>query len=427
MTVRVPFPIVSGILNDRAVFELRRNFEALAEVTSASPFVVVASDGTGDYTSIKTAIEAQAQTGNTSGTSAAVIWVKPGTYNDGSTTTVDITSRNIVLIGGFGGHRPSLTGYPEQQWTMGGFRITGAVNGQIIIYGIRMVTTIATFLDGSTTGSSFLFGLFTSEISGATAVFGATCTLNVWGRDSSFGTLFANTAVRVQQLDLDRCTFGFGTGITLSSALAPSYRLRNSTLTSAATFGITTTSSGDGEFMMLNCRFPTAAFALTLTGIGQVVIVGCDQDESTSNNSTLTITGTGTNANRTVALVDSNTLALTNLVLTGNLPTHLNGHVSGIYRTLTIGAHSVSADVTLRATAAVTYLTINNNADWCNVKMTMAQPIAGSQAWAINDGLHIISAAGYSQANITVASAPAPPAAPGSGVGASATCWFTVT
>lgn len=425
VTRRVPFPLVSQ-LPPRAVFELRRNFEELAISSGSSPFVVVASDGSGDYTSIKTAIEAQAQTGNTSGTSAAVIWVKQGTYNDGSTTTVDLTNRNIVLIGGFGGHRPGNTGYPEQTWTVGGFRITGAVNGQILIYGLRMVST-TTFLDGSTTASSFLFGLFSSEISTSSACFGATCTLNVWGRDSSFGTLFSATGVRVQQLDLDRCTFGFGSGITLSSAFAPSYRLRNSTLTSANNFGITTTSSGEGEFLMLNCRFPTAAFALTLTGIGQVMVIGCDQDESTSANSTLTISGQGQNASRTVADISGNTLALTNLVVTGADPRHANAVVQGVYRTLTIGVHNVCADVTLRATAAVTYLTINNNADWCNVQMTMAQPILGSQAWAVNDGLHIISAAGYSQANISVASAPAPPAAPGSGVGASATCWFTVT
>lgn len=415
----------------RSQFELRRDFEALAGLT-ALPFTVVASDGSGDYTSIKTAVEAQAQTGNASGQAPAIIFVKPGTYTDGNTATVDLTNRNIVLVGSFapGAGRPSTQGYAETQWTVGGFRITGAVNGQLIMIGLRVVSNSA-FLDGSTTASSFVVGMYGCEVShsGSNGMFGQTCTINYWAMDSSLGPLCTGASVRVQECNLSRCLFTFGTtaGITLSGFNGYDWNISRCTVT-ASTFAMTSSSSGQGSFIMSDSIL-ASAFGLTVTGFNRVSIVGCENSDGDTA-ATLSISGQGTNASRTVAVVSGNNLPATDLVITGAAHTNTQAKVDGTYRTLTLGVDAVEADVTFRSrtTEAVSpFLTINNSAIACLVNMTIDVPVNGSKAWVVTDGNHVISCAGYSQANLSVASSPAPPAAPGAGIGGSATCWFTVT
>lgn len=402
----------------------------LGETVTSVPFVTVASDGSGDYTSIKTAIEAQAQVGVTAGTAPIVIWVKRGTYNDTSSATVDITNRNVVVIAGMGAGMPRQTGYPLQQWTIGGFRVTGAVSGQVVLYGLRMVTT-TTFIDGTSTASTPFVGLYGCEISqtGAVTICGNTCSPSVWGSDSDLVGTLHSTAPRLT-LALDRCTIDLGSGVTASSAFSPSIRLTNCYITRAASYSYTCSTAGTGDYILRGCGMPTgSSFSITITGVGQVEVIDCDQDESVGSASTLTISGQGTNASRTNAILAGNTLAFTNLTVTGAASTNGDAYIDGVYRTLTIGLDNTQANVKLRATAAVAagYLVINNTAVGCQVNLNIHAQTTGSQAWTVNDNKHVISCSNYSQANLTVASVPAPPAVPGSGVGGSATCWFTVT
>lgn len=110
-----PFRLIHDV-SPRAQREIQRDFQKVAEIFKSinSPFVVVAIDGTGDFTSIMDAINSGAER----------VYVKHGQYSDVSRGAIDIGTRTLMLEGS--SELPYISGTPQLQWSFDGFTDIGA-------------------------------------------------------------------------------------------------------------------------------------------------------------------------------------------------------------------------------------------------------------------------------------------------------------
>lgn len=185
--IRIPYPFIEE-LPARARDQLYRNFIELEDGTR-QPFIVVASDGTGDFTSIKAAIEDQAAPGT--GEGATLIYVKPGTYSDSGRVTPAAGAQVVVwaasaLLGpraGMASNTSPVPLTPERlKWAFDGFTVPASGTTQVSLIGLdAQVSSGVWWADAA---GSVIFGAENCRLRGGTSLSPATIT----GRHEYFFT-----------------------------------------------------------------------------------------------------------------------------------------------------------------------------------------------------------------------------------------------
>lgn len=143
----------------------------LSQQRTDLPFIVVADDGTGDYDSIKDAIEAcPAATGTAAG--PTTIWVKPSTsvYDDTGAGRVTVpTNASIILMSGPSG--PQGAGHmmyndPDtmdgiQRWNFDGFTAPTTVDSEthLHIIGLEMAAAVTRFVADMNADARFFLSM----------------------------------------------------------------------------------------------------------------------------------------------------------------------------------------------------------------------------------------------------------------------------
>jgi hypothetical protein len=287
---------------------------------SAATSHIVSPDGTGDFTTIQSAI--------TAATAPATIFIRPGTYTENPTLKpgVDIT--------GFGSD-PSLN-------TTGNVIINGTCTlstaGSVTISGIQLQTNSAAFLIVSGSVASIVnldncflnclnsTGITFSSSSGSSAINIADCAGNI----ATTGiTLFANSDAGT--MSIDYLTMNNSGASTTASTISSGSLFVNS---SVLTFPLTSSTNGSIQCFYTNIGF--TGTALTTSGTGLSTFSYCNFLGGGSS-SAISI-GAGTTMDLYFCSVSSaNANAITgsgNLIYTA---LNFNGSSRAINSTVTIG------------------------------------------------------------------------------------------
>lgn len=171
MSLELPYRYITG-LPKRAQEEIRRDFEEVSIALGRLPsvFVTVADDGTGDYDSIKEAVEATSQPG-TNDEAGTYIWVKPSVdpYSDNGAGQVDVSNRRVII---FATHPARVTILGRAQaWQMDGF-VTTTGNGYVEVHGITLTLSGSEDLLNGASGNLEVI-LYRSSVSGGRGVCGS--------------------------------------------------------------------------------------------------------------------------------------------------------------------------------------------------------------------------------------------------------------
>lgn len=343
---KVPWQHIVG-LDPRAQEQIRRNFEEVGftfDGLSPAPFKVVASDGTGDYTSIKSAIDAV----STSVSQVTVIFVKPGTYDDGA-TTVDIANKRICLtvMGGWVQNPGINVVQAPQQWKINKIsNTTASADGLFHAIGIRFTrsTGSTTMFDKTGTGTQVLvFDHCWIDVSG-TAFNAMTSSCSVVLRNTNMangGGLVGNGNTLAAFFYATGSIFANGEGGTGSTYTGGCFWLGND-----INGGLDTHTTED--FYSINNRHINGAprHAVTVAANKTCIITGNGQPPLGTNSETAwNIDGS---AGNTTINISGNAMPGVILTLTGSGTIARNQHqVSGVYRKLVLADSNVVANVTL--------------------------------------------------------------------------------
>lgn len=112
MAVPIPFSYIKS-LSPADQSRLKRNFDQVLAQIKGGAFTTVATDGSGDFKSIKDAIDS----------GATRVYVKAGTYSDVSRGRVNIAGRAIYLEGASGTSTALVV-----QWAFDGFAVSGTTD-----------------------------------------------------------------------------------------------------------------------------------------------------------------------------------------------------------------------------------------------------------------------------------------------------------
>lgn len=314
---------------------------------SGMPFITVASDGTGDYLSIAAAINAVP----TNAGQPTTIWVKPGTYDDG-TAVPSVADKKIILYAGAGAPMPGPTITPAtdflQDWTCNGITSSGTNNGTLFVaVGMRFQRS---------SGSSSYF----NGSSGPTLMALINCYVVATGSTTDgFGS-------QTNALVLINTSLGGGTGAVVGSGgtFAGSMFAVGSNFATGITLGATYSgrvfwhgcliNGATGAFtgsriIMGDLSFGNSAGTMTFTlpSSGFLSVVGCvgPQAGATLSSTDWSVSGATGSASVTFS---GNTMPTVRLSVTGNSTARLNQwRIDGSYATLALGAHNTLATVAL--------------------------------------------------------------------------------
>ena len=362
--VNLPYPYIRS-LPPVDQERLRRNFDAVAyDGRGGCPFVVVADDGSGDYTSIKVAIETEStRRYNNSQVAGGVVWIYVKPRTDGSYYYDDSGDGTVTIAGGCAVHvvgpntqwvdYNSFSGATGCYWDFDGLNMS-ALNSNITIENLN--------LDHSGT-----YGLIesTASIAGVTL------------RNCYVGGFVALAAKSgsIDWLRIDHCLVDttpiVDTGYTevnhvyvndsvIGSVSGPN----NVTLNAQSEWyfydswvlicdGQIThpgngTSSTTGVWAMSGCAIqaPSTAQPLVLTDLNLVSFVGCWSDDL-SGYQTVTVNNNkaSTSETRFTRVHYNSNCRLLDLNLNGDIQT--NGAVQGHLRKLSIAANGIVANVFL--------------------------------------------------------------------------------
>lgn len=236
----------------------------LTQKSTPEPFIVVASDGTGDFTDIGTAIAASPAT--SAGQGPTVLYVKPGTYTNGPITMAagqDVQIWSGTVQNGLEANLREDTPVQEdwQDWTMGGFIAPSSGVAHVMIIGLNIVGTGTT--DLLTEGSGVLvFRAYSCRISTTQMYNSAAATARSLYASLNGCTIAAamyrsSTSSPVYHLSNTFAQAMYVANANVSVGKAMSFIAWNSHLSAAA--GSLTLNSGsdvatkDGQFMAINC------------------------------------------------------------------------------------------------------------------------------------------------------------------------------
>lgn len=325
-----------------------------------APFYIVASDGSGDYTSIKTAIDALPTNSNANDISG-VIWVKwsASTYDDGA-STVDISGKQVVLIGerqtAEMGLNTVISPLTSPKWTSGG--LTGASTGYIYVESITFNATNASV-------SGFVrwwakecsFGSLTNQASLNNSQF----------ERCRFSTAVLNTtACTVNALTMKNCDLAAGwmiaSGATTVSTL---FSIRDSKITNQVSTTINgQNGAGSTQFEFIGNQIDTNSnstwtFALSSNEDHYTI---SNNARVTNNTAILTITMGGSGHGPHVVLA-SNNMPYTKLAFTYSA-SDAEIYVSGIYTAISSSAKGMHVNVILTplGQSSITLLTLTSGA-----------------------------------------------------------------
>lgn len=266
MSVNLPAEFQRLFTGPRGIFprldalERRKipDFKQLGPVTSSSPFTVVASDGSGDFLSINSAIAAL-PVGATNFSHLIYVKTSSTSYDDSSGSTVDLQGRSVTIWGqdnAYDGFFP----IPEQptgpRWRFKNITNTGAQVAFRVINMYLEPTQAPNVVFGSTgvIDPTFDFcdvggGIWGSTIGCASAVF----------NDCRIGSApYQASAVAPTNVSFNRCYFPngiWGSGVTLTFSSSPnSMRVEscriNMTTSATLAMGSLTTEQGNAiEFL----------------------------------------------------------------------------------------------------------------------------------------------------------------------------------
>lgn len=333
--------IISPMLEERD-----RNLEDAIEhlPDSSSTFVVVADDGTGDFTSIKEAIEAQPLA--VSNEAASAIWVKPGTYDDNGLGAVDLSTRRVYVF-----TPPSADNLSSrlQRWTFDGF--TNAS-------GTALVTMVGFALATGAT-EDWLQGLGTTHlrlekcagVSGR-GIFGTQGSKHLVAIDcdlSLVAVVTSSTGVAVPSTVLARDSALSMTGSVVFTSWL-SFRMSGGSLNNANAPNFSSANAGT---LILTGTYLNGGGTLT-SNFDEVTITGCVTDEDDSD---FHLVIEGVSGSRFCVLsMAGNNLQGCDLVVGVNV----RASVQGGYRTLSTRTIDGSYFLQLDTESAVTAITITN-------------------------------------------------------------------
>lgn len=336
---------------------------------TAIPFFVVASDGTGDYTSIKTAIDAL-PTAATANDISGIIYVKwSSTTYDDSTSTVDLSGKQVVLIGY---SSPSSVGTMTDtghllmpKWTSGGFIGTSA--GFLSAYGMQFsASTLTTSAFVTFNLEKCVLGTLTNQATLSNSYF----------RDCYFSaTVSSNTTSAFTSVTFRDCDMEAG-WVTSSATMTYNNRVRfeGCFIKAQATTTVSGQNGSNGEtFEMVNCQFNVSAtttwtFNKTSTE-ANYTFAGCSRDGAQQGSLTIAFAGSGHGPQ---VVFDACNLPYTDLSF-ANSASDMGLSISGLYRRITVAqtAVTVSATLDLRGSNSVTALTLSSGAIGCVIDVSV--------------------------------------------------------
>lgn len=333
-----------------------RALEDFLSGSTGFPFLVVATDGTGDFTSIKDAIESvDASTGTTAG--PTTIWVKPSTtgYDDtgeGRVTPPDNASI-ILMSGPSGPHGAGHMMYNDpdtmdgiQLWEFDGFTAPSTVGAEthLHIIGMELSAAVTRFIDDITTDSIFFFSMKRCHVTNdATYLYGTNHgdqlasrpRLHLAMEDCLIRCQVASSNIWLPPITATRTMFDFFT--TGNASIAPAQR--SSTLWM--------------PYVFRDCRFFWTG-VLTWSGDHQVLFQGCylgrggdtmsfffddwtyvHIDNCVGSVQTITFNEDNNNGTGGTAILVGNNLGGTAIVHSGGNQSSIR--IDGVYSRLTLG------------------------------------------------------------------------------------------
>lgn len=282
----MPFPFVDE-LPARARDQLARNFMELESEFAAPPFLVVADDGTGDFDSIKDAIEAS--------TTDALIYVRPGTYNDSGRGVVSVNPNADVIVFAKLAHIeiPNDTAGDQlqpthQRWQCDGISAPTAVQNYLTLVGIDLDTGSAAVVAALLSTRKFRLSIQNGKITSTGGLHGGFNEFGDLGFAFSDSVVTANvnpSGLAMPTLYATRTRFSAWSSGTTSSALNHmttggtdrsvwDVELRDCLLEGGSLTWFGNTGTGLGHMLLDGCRVSMTSW--TFTDCGNITISNCN-------------------------------------------------------------------------------------------------------------------------------------------------------
>lgn len=352
MAFKVPFPKIPELgAAERKVY---RDFAAIEATINglSNTFVVVAADGSGDYLSIKEAIDAQAVI-SISRQGATIIYVKPSNveYDDSGDGRIEMGGKRIVVLSGMA----TQSDTPAQSWKFDGFMDTTNI-GYLSIEGLHLNTTSS--IDVFSTGGASLYVTLIRCSGTWRTLVGTTITLRIWMRECQFVNPILNGnsgATVLQVLDV------LNSGILFVGTTAPpsqtNFSLCRFTGSDVGWSNQNVTLSNTGmQFTWLGGNVASSGGGVVLV-CSSVTIDGV-QDGPGSGAFPISIGGSSSTNFNNVAIAG---VCIVDCDLTIDVNTRSS--VTGVFRRLIISGTEVQANVhlNLRALSGATALSITGD------------------------------------------------------------------
>lgn len=334
-------------------------------------FIIVASDGTGDFISIATAI-ASIPTGATN--LGHLIYVKSSTtaYDDSALTSVDIGGRNITIIGPDSGQLSiHITAIPVgPKWTFKFLDNTSGSLASLRIIGLNLVPTqagSAIFRSAGTTSGNIDSTFEHCYVNGG--VFGSVPAGKLIAEECFFSTAVFTQTVTPGSTFIDNCRldgglFASSAVITLPSEMRVSRCRITQTASATCSFGNLSGEQDNiceliGNRWLINSGTPTLTFNKFENG--DVLHV---EGNSKSGANILTFAIAIGSSGGALITFQANVMKYTDITITEASGAQSEGiYISGVYRAIACAATGVniSATLDLRNTSSITALTISGN------------------------------------------------------------------
>lgn len=432
---------IARVLDDRSQFQKNDYREAFLTIERwadrnigdlvALPFIVVADDGSGDFTSIKDAIEATTDSPS-SDVGGRFIWVKPhstgGAYVDTGAGAVACGGRNVYVFGPSGDWGSGAVGH--QAWQVEG--LSWGAFGLATFEGlnIQLFSGASSRLLSGSDGRARFINCDVQSGGGSTAVVASSSAIRSAFEYCNIGLpVFRGATTWSSVLVFDHCIGGVnfspsGGAVTITGDANIFCYASDLTWRDWAITGGSGNINGNLVFDTCTLNSGTGGSTLTVADIHKVSISNMRDNylgNSSANTGTWTFSSASTVDRAPSINLSNNSLRYISLVFSasaGNQQSNLVVRVSGIYRTLRTGASFTVADVVLgsgQTATVLTYVTVDNACQNCNIKaavngLNSGATVAGSIAYNLAGSGHILTLSGF--ATCPTASTPVPGVGP---------------
>lgn len=366
------------ILNTKAAFDTRLEEENFLEIERSleraifklvpMPFLVVASDGSGNYKTISAAVAAAPSNTPT------MIYVKycTGLYNEGNGTTIDISDKRLWIVAAAPGAWTTDIGTDYPVWRHGGFVCTSTATLRQTNLGLSTVngSGVQNANVGAAATASFWFE--NCSVSGI-GIFDASSTWSSYRADNCNLPVIVSASLSVSSIELNNCT-SLLTSATVTCTLAGtaiSFRVNGGSIQWASLTGtLVIASDGAGsaernhliEIVDVTLQIGAAAGGLTIQNLSRgdrVRIVGCDRSSTTTNLLSITIS----EHDEAEIVITDNNLKFTQITVNAGSLSNPSLTLSGVYRNAVIGVNGALIDIVadISRSNSITCLAISGN------------------------------------------------------------------